>query len=67
MKLKILSGLLFLVFLFAVERLNAQTQQIKGTVISKEDQETMPGVNVLIKGTLTGVVTDINGKYTHCG
>ncbi len=34
---------------------------IMGTVTDKDGP--MPGVNVLIKGTATGVVTDANGKY----
>ncbi len=35
---------------------------ISGTVTS-EDGATLPGVNVLIKGTTTGTTTDINGFY----
>ncbi|MDH3710677.1 MAG: von Willebrand factor type A domain-containing protein [Cyclobacteriaceae bacterium] len=37
---------------------------ISGTVYSQEDNYALPGVNVLIKGTTTGAVTDINGKYS---
>src|SRR5688572_15133791 len=40
-----------------------QDRQITGTVISI-DGEKMPGVNVLIKGTSSGTVTDKNGQYT---
>jgi len=36
---------------------------ITGTITSEDDGETLPGVNVLEKGTNNGVVTDINGKY----
>ena len=35
---------------------------ITGTVTDSEG--TMPGVNVKIKGTSTGIVTDINGKFS---
>jgi TonB-linked SusC/RagA family outer membrane protein len=35
---------------------------ITGTVIDASG-EPLPGVNVLIKGTTTGVITDVNGKY----
>ncbi len=35
---------------------------ITGTV-TDEAGEPMPGVNVMVKGTITGVVTDIEGKY----
>ena len=36
---------------------------ITGTV-TDESGETLPGVNVLVKGTLIGQVADFNGKYT---
>ena len=39
-------------------------KNIEGTVTLKSDNSTLPGVTVLVKGTLTGVATDINGKYT---
>ena len=42
-----------------------ESQQIlvKGTVISSEDNEPLPGVSIIIKGTVTGTTTDIEGKY----
>ena len=36
---------------------------ITGSVIDA-DGNTMPGVNITVKGTLTGVVSDMDGKYT---
>jgi TonB family protein len=36
---------------------------IKGKVISAEDGMALPGVNVLVKGTHIGVVTDAEGGY----
>ncbi|GAA4310817.1 TonB-dependent receptor [Mucilaginibacter gynuensis] len=45
---------------------NAPKQQaitVTGTVVD-EKGVALPGVSVLIKGTQTGIVTDINGKYT---
>ncbi|MBX2914251.1 MAG: TonB family protein [Cyclobacteriaceae bacterium] len=36
---------------------------ISGKVIAEEDQTPLPGVNVLIKGTTIGAVTDMNGHY----
>jgi TonB family protein len=36
---------------------------IQGQVKS-EDGQPLPGVNVLVKGTQTGTVTDLNGNYT---
>src|SRR5690606_36213799 len=34
---------------------------IKGQVTSLENGESLPGVNILVKGTSIGTVTDING------
>ncbi len=36
---------------------------ISGRVTSSEDNSELPGVNVLVKGTTQGTVTDIEGKY----
>ena len=36
---------------------------ITGVVTSGEDGSTMPGVNVVVKGTTSGTTTDIDGKY----
>jgi TonB-linked SusC/RagA family outer membrane protein len=41
----------------------AQDREISGTVTDEEGGE-LPGVNVVIKGTSNGTVTDINGQYT---
>ncbi len=37
---------------------------ITGKVTSSEDNEGLPGVNVIVKGTTQGTVTDVNGDYT---
>ncbi|MDE5422132.1 SusC/RagA family TonB-linked outer membrane protein [Ancylomarina sp. DW003] len=38
-------------------------KELKGRVTDK-DGNTLPGVSVVVKGTTTGVATDINGKYS---
>lgn len=38
--------------------------RVTGTVVSETDKTAIPGVSVLVKNTSTGVVTDVNGKYT---
>ncbi len=58
-----MSFLIFLASLFFTE-LQAQEIQLRGTVRDSSDQQTLPGVNVTIKGTTTGTVTDINGQYS---
>lgn len=35
---------------------------VKGIVVD-EDGESMPGVNILLKGTTTGTITDLDGKF----
>jgi TonB-linked SusC/RagA family outer membrane protein len=42
----------------------AQQFAVSGTVTNSEDGTTLPGVNILVKGTNNGVSTDNNGKYT---
>jgi len=37
---------------------------INGTVTSAEDNQALPGVNVVVKGTTSGVITDLNGVYS---
>lgn len=42
----------------------AQERKVSGSVIDGNDKTPLPGVNVLIKGTTTGVSTDANGQFT---
>lgn len=37
--------------------------EIVGQVLSNEDGSPLPGVNILVKGTTIGTVTDLDGKY----
>lgn len=37
---------------------------VTGVVRDNKTGETMPGVNITVKGTTTGTVTDIDGKYS---
>ncbi|MCC5931262.1 MAG: TonB-dependent receptor [Cyclobacteriaceae bacterium] len=41
-----------------------QSTTISGRVTSSDDPEGLPGVNVMIKGTSRGIVTDIDGRYS---
>jgi TonB-linked SusC/RagA family outer membrane protein len=55
---------LFFVFLLFVGMHAALAQmEVKGTVTDAKDGTPLPGVSIVVKGTLTGTVTDINGKY----
>lgn len=42
----------------------AQERTIRGKVTSVENGSPLPGVNVVVKGTTTGTVTDVSGNYT---
>jgi len=53
---------LVLISLFAVTAHAQTTGKIAG-VITDEAGNPLPGVNVLIEGTLTGNSTDANGNY----
>lgn len=57
-------GLLLLVAGMMFFTSYAQERVISGKITSSEDGSILPGVNVLVKGTTTGTVTDVNGNYT---
>lgn len=52
-----------LTFAFAFSDSWAQERTVSGKVTSIEDGSTLPGVNVVLKGTTTGTVTDIDGNF----
>ncbi|MEM9672875.1 MAG: TonB family protein [Cyclobacteriaceae bacterium] len=37
--------------------------QVSGAVYSADDHAPLPGVNVIVKGTLVGTITDMNGQF----
>ncbi|NQU55220.1 MAG: SusC/RagA family TonB-linked outer membrane protein [Bacteroidetes bacterium] len=41
-----------------------QSATLTGKVTSKAEPQGLPGVNVVIKGTTTGVITDFDGNFT---
>jgi TonB-linked SusC/RagA family outer membrane protein len=41
----------------------AQEKTISGRVVAADDGSVLPGVNVVVKGTTNGTVTDTNGEY----
>lgn len=42
---------------------SAQAQQVITGQVSSEEGEPLPGVNVIVKGTTQGTVTDLDGNY----
>lgn len=47
-------------------RTDADQQQIKvsGTITDASTNQAMPGVNIMLKGTSIGAISDMNGKFT---
>ncbi|ELR71357.1 TonB-dependent receptor [Fulvivirga imtechensis AK7] len=41
-----------------------QERTVSGKVTSLDDGSSLPGVNVILKGTSTGTVTDVDGNYS---
>ncbi|MFD0836726.1 SusC/RagA family TonB-linked outer membrane protein [Mariniflexile aquimaris] len=55
----------FVIIFFCANNMFAQQKKvIKGIVTSSNDGVTLPGVNILVKGTTNGVVSDFNGNYS---
>lgn len=60
---KIAMLIVSLLFLGA-QLVNAQDKTLTGKVISSEDNQPLPGVNVVVKGTTQGTITDFDGNFT---
>ncbi|SDK27051.1 TonB-linked outer membrane protein, SusC/RagA family [Catalinimonas alkaloidigena] len=56
--------LLLILTLFASACVMAQGRQISGVVRSGTDNGVLPGVNVSVKGSTVGTITDVSGAYT---
>ncbi|MBD0403513.1 TonB-dependent receptor [Flammeovirga sp. EKP202] len=56
--------LMSLLLLFINVDSNAQSRQISGKIISADDNFPLPGVNVRIKGTTQGTVSNFDGEYS---
>lgn len=50
--------------LFTSLGFNLQERVVTGSVTSAEDGSAIPGVNVMVKGSKTGVFTDVHGRYS---
>jgi hypothetical protein len=60
---KLFRSLLALMLLFSTIPAFAQTATVSGTVTDATSAPLI-GVSVLVKGTLNGNITDVDGKYT---
>ncbi len=50
--------------MFCASSVFAQNRTVSGTVADPSNNETLPGVTVMLKGTNTGTVTDIDGRFS---
>jgi iron complex outermembrane receptor protein len=55
--------LLMALILFCSWQFVLAQKTITGTVTDAKDGSTIPGVNVVVKGTTAGTTTDLNGIY----
>ncbi|MCC5931141.1 MAG: TonB-dependent receptor [Cyclobacteriaceae bacterium] len=56
--------LIILCILFLRIESYAQSRVITGVVTNAQDNSPLPGVNIFIKGTSTGTITDFEGRYS---
>ena len=50
-------------FVFVLSSVWAQERTVSGKVTAADDGSALPGVNVVVKGTSNGAVTDIDGNF----
>jgi iron complex outermembrane receptor protein len=65
--MKILFHRLFLIALFSVIFIAGRAQTnftLKGKVTDNSNNEPVPGVNIAIKGTVLGTISDVNGHFS---
>ena len=55
---------LLLLFLFIFPLVAFSQETISGTVTESSNNNPLSGANVLVKGTMTGTITDFNGNFT---
>ncbi len=58
-----IKNLLIVALLFYGIAANAQDAYVTGKVTSGMDESPLPGVNVIVKGTAIGTITDVDGAY----
>lgn len=62
-KIFFLFGIVLVQLLFAISSARGQNVTVSGTVTDSETGGTLPGVNVIVKGTTKGTSTDSEGNY----
>lgn len=60
---QLLKYLLTALFFISISSVGLGQQVVKGTVKASDSGESLPGVNIIIKGTGRGTVTDLDGNF----
>jgi hypothetical protein len=60
----IVVGCLMQMFVANAQNNSNDTYRLSGKITSAAEGEALPGVNVLVRGTQTGTVTDLDGNYS---
>ncbi|MEM6842961.1 MAG: SusC/RagA family TonB-linked outer membrane protein [Bacteroidota bacterium] len=60
---RLLSTWLFVSLILISTQLQAQERTISGKITSVDKGDALPGVNVVVKGTTNGTISDIDGNY----
>src|SRR5699024_7339848 len=63
-KIATIGCFLFGVLMLAMVTHQASAQTVTGEVIDAQSQETLPGVNILVKGTSIGTSSDADGEFS---
>lgn len=67
MNFKLRNQKIKMLFLFLIVCLSSMAQSqktVKGTILSAKDNMPLPGASVMVKGTLKGTSSDLDGKFT---
>jgi TonB-linked SusC/RagA family outer membrane protein len=58
-----IASLLFVALLWSGQTAGAQDHEVAGTVTDQKEGQSLPGVNIVVKGTNIGTSTDAQGTY----
>lgn len=64
MKFTLTKFLAFILVVIFTSGIAFGQELVKGTVVDQDDKTPIPGVNVVVEGTSTGTITDINGNFS---
>src|SRR5688572_4148500 len=59
-----LAMLLIIFSVFSASVMAQNTVTVTGKITAQENGETLPGANIIIKGSTEGTITDLDGNYT---